>query len=288
MLPHDLMHYVSPAKLNLDLRIIGKLPNGYHALESIFTLIDLHDTLCITSRDDGQIVLHTPTPNVLPEQDLTIRAAQLLQTFSGCLKGANIWLDKRIPMGGGLGGGSSNAATVLLVLNHLWRCGLSRQQLIDLGLQLGADVPFFIFGQTAFARGVGEKLQPIDVPQQYYVVVQPNVQVATPKIFAHPDLPRNSVGNPQPTWQNMQPLRNDMQAVVLQDYPEVRKAFDVLAQYGEPRMTGSGACVFLACDDWDEARYVAQKVGKWQPENGRCWCVKGIMKHPLFSLLSNG
>lgn len=281
MLPNDLPRYLSPAKLNLDLRIIGKLPNGYHALESIFTLIDLHDTLCITPRDDAQIVLHSPTPDVLPEQDLTVRAAKLLQSFSGSLKGANIWLEKKIPMGGGLGGGSSNAATVLLVLNQLWQCGLSQQQLIDLGVQLGADVPFFIFGQTAFARGVGEKLQPIDIPQQYYVVVKPDVHVSTPKIFAHPDLPRNSVGNPQPTWHNMQPLRNDMQAVVLQDYPVVLAAFDELAKHGEPRMTGSGACVFLACDSLDWAREVAARL----PENWQYWCVAGLSRSPLLKFL---
>lgn len=281
MLPNDLPRYLSPAKLNLDLRIIGKLPNGYHALESIFTLIDLHDTLCITPRDDAQIVLHTPTPDVLPEQDLTVRAAKLLQSFSGSLKGANIWLEKKIPMGGGLGGGSSNAATVLLVLNQLWQCGLSQQQLIDLGVQLGADVPFFIFGQTAFARGVGEKLQPIDIPQQYYVVVKPDVHVSTPQIFAHPDLPRNSVGNPQPTWHNMQPLRNDMQAVVLQDYPAVRAAFTELAKHGEPRMTGSGACVFLACDSLDWAREVAARL----PENWQYWCVAGLSRSPLLTFL---
>lgn len=283
MLPENGVRYLSPAKLNLDLRIIGKLPNGYHALESIFTLIDLYDTLCITPRDDGQIVLHTPTPDVPPELDLTVRAAKLLQSFSGSLKGANIWLEKKIPMGGGLGGGSSNAATVLLVLNELWACGLSQQQLIDLAVKLGADVPFFIFGQTAFARGVGEQLQAIDIPKQYYVLVKPDVHVATPKIFAHPDLPRNSASNPQPTWQNMQPLRNDMQAVVLQYYSVVRAAFDELAKHGEPRMTGSGACLFLTCESLDLAR----EIGNLLPENLQYWCVAGLNRSPLFHLLSS-
>lgn len=283
MLPQYLPHYPSPAKLNLDLRIIGRLPNGYHALESIFTLIDLHDTLCIAPRDDGQIILHTPTQGVAPEHDLTVRAAKLLREFSGSLKkGADIWLDKKIPMGGGLGGGSSNAATVLMVLNHLWDCQLNTAQLIDLGVKLGADVPFFIFGETAFARGVGEQLHAIDVPQQYYVLVRPDEHVATPKIFAHPDLPRNSPSNPQPTWANLQPLRNDMQAVVLQDYPKVQAAFDILAQFGEPRMTGSGACLFLTCDTWTQAQEIQSKL----PENCQSWAVRGLSRHPLFSILS--
>lgn len=284
MLPEHFPHYPSPAKLNLDLRIIGRLPNGYHALESIFTLIDLCDTLCIAPRDDGQIILHTPTQGIEPEQDLTVRAAKLLQQHSGSLKnGADIWLDKKIPMGGGLGGGSSNAATVLMVLNDLWACHLSVAQLIDLGVKLGADVPFFIFGETAFARGVGEQLQAIDVPPQYYVVVRPDEHVATPKIFAHPDLPRNSPSNPQPTWANLQPLRNDMQGVVLQAYPKVQAAFDILAQHGEPRMTGSGACVFLACETAAQAQAIAFRL----PENLQAWCVNALPRHPLLSKLSN-
>ncbi|MDK4679816.1 4-(cytidine 5'-diphospho)-2-C-methyl-D-erythritol kinase [Kingella negevensis] len=275
--------YLSPAKLNLDLRIIGKLPNGYHALESIFTLIDLYDTLKIQPRNDTQIVLHTPTVGVPTEQDLTVRAATLLQHFSGSLKGVDIWIEKRIPMGGGLGGGSSNAATVLLVLNHLWGCGLNQQQLIDIGVMLGADVPFFIFGQTAFARGVGEQLQAIDVPAQHYVLVRPEAHVATPKIFAHPDLPRNSSSNPNPTWVNLQPLRNDMQAVVLQDYPKVQAAFAELAKHGEPRMTGSGACLFLPCESVEQT----QEIQKMLSESLQSWCVQAIDKHPLYPLLSN-
>lgn len=275
--------YLSPAKLNLDLRIIGKLPNGYHALESIFTLIDLYDEIRIAPRSDRQIILHTPTDGVPPEDDLTVRAAQALQNHSGSLNGAEIWLNKKIPMGGGLGGGSSNAATVLLALNQLWDCQFNQAQLIDIGVKLGADVPFFIFGQTAFARGVGEQLQPIDIPQQYYVLVRPDEHVATPKIFAHPDLPRNSPSNPNPTWDNLQPLRNDMQAVVLQDYPKVQAAFHLLAQHGEPRMTGSGSCLFLPC----ETPQLAAEIQSRLPENWQTWCVKNITHSPLFTLLSN-
>ena len=219
MLPEHLPHYLSPAKLNLDLRIVGRRDDGYHELESIFTLIDLYDTLCIVSRDDGQIVLHTPTKGVLPEEDLTVRSARVLQQISGSQSGADIWLDKNIPMGGGLGGGSSNAATVLLVLNQLWRCGLSQQQLIDIGVTLGADVPFFIFGQTAFVRGIGEQLQP----------------------------------------------------------------FDILVQYGSPRMTGSGACLFLSCETREQAENIAASL----PKDWQTWCVSVLNQHPLFHLLSN-
>lgn len=283
MLPKHLIRYPSPAKLNLDLRIIGKLSNGYHAIESLFTLINLHDTLCITTRNDTQIILHTPTKDVLPEQDLTIKAARALQTISGSLKGADIWLEKIIPMGGGLGGGSSNAATVLLVLNQLWHCQLNQQQLIDIGIQLGADVPFFIFGQTAFARGMGEQLQTINIPKQYYVLVRPNAHVATAKIFAHRDLPRNSVSNPMPTFSNLQPLRNDMQNVVLSEYPSVQAAFHTLQAHGKPRMTGSGACLFLSCDTAAEAAHIQAQL----PPTTQSWCVESIATHPLFSMLSN-
>lgn len=277
MLPENIPHYLSPAKLNLDLRIVGKRPDGYHLLESIFTLIDLCDTLAIQSRDDGKMVLHTPTQGVEPENDLTIRAAQALRDVSGCLKGADIWLEKRIPMGGGLGGGSSNAATVLLVLNQLWGCQLSRQQLIDIGVKLGADVPFFLFGETAFARGIGEQLQPFDVPQQYYVLLRPDEHVATPKIFAHPDLPRNSSSHPAPTFANLHPLRNDMQGIVLKNYPKIQAAFSLLQQFGEPRMTGSGSCLFLTCDTAEQAQTIQAQL----PQNVCSWVVKNIAKHPI-------
>ena len=283
MLPKHLPHYPAPAKLNLDLRIIGRLPNGYHELESIFVLIDLCDTLAIQSRNDSQIILHTPTQGVSPEQDLTVRAAKLLQQHTSSLHGADIWLHKQIPMGGGLGGGSSNAATVLWVLNQLWQCQLNTEQLIALGVQLGADVPFFLFGQTAFARGIGEKLQAISVPAQHYVLVRPDEHVATPNIFAHPDLPRNSPSNPNPTWENLQPHRNDMQNIVLQSYPKVQAAFDQLAQYGTPRMTGSGSCLFLPCDSAEHAQQIQNQL----PSSLQNWCTQSQAKHPLFEIFSN-
>lgn len=280
MLPEHLPRYLAPAKLNLNLHIVGQREDGYHELESIFTLIDWADELCLQVRDDGQICLHTLTLDVLPEQDLTVRAAKLLQQVSGSHLGADIWLQKNLPMGGGLGGGSSDAATVLLVLNRLWQTNLADEKLIELALQLGADVPFFIFGQTAFARGIGERLQAIDVPEKWYLVVKPDAHVATPKIFAHPDLTRNTPRCAVPSYTALQPFQNDMQAVVLKEYPAVLSVFQTLQQYGEPLMTGSGACVFLTFDDQESAQKTAAKL----PENWQIQIAKSLSFHPVKAL----
>lgn len=277
-LPENIACYPAYAKLNLGLHIVGRRADGYHELESIFTLIDWQDTLAMALRDDGQIILHTLIEGVSCEQDLTVRAARLLQQYSGCFhQGVDIWVDKQIPMGAGLGGGSSDAATVLMVLNRLWGCGLSFLELSKLGVQLGADVPFFLFGQSAFVRGIGEQLTAITLPEQWYLVVKPNVHIATASIFAHPDLVRNSERCVQADYEGFQPLRNDMQAVVLQEYPEVRAIYHVLKPYGEPLLTGSGSCLFLAFDQVAEAIDVQARL----PENIVSRCVKGIASHPL-------
>ena len=272
MLPPHLPHYPAPAKLNLDLRIIRQRPDGYHDIESLFTLINLADTLAIAPRHDHQIILHTPTPNVPPAQDLTVRAAQALrQAVQGSLKtseaqtaplGADIWLHKTIPMGGGLGGGSSNAATVLIVLNHLWQLHFSQEQLITIATPLGADVPFFIYGQTAFARGIGEQLQPIAIPEQHYVLVHPNAHIPT---------------TPNPSYAALQPLRNDMQNIVLQNYPPVATAYRQLQAYGIPRLTGSGACLFLPTDSLEAAEYIQSQLSP----NLESWVVSPLTAHPL-------
>ena len=287
MLPPHLPHYPAPAKLNLDLRIIRQRPDGYHDIESLFTLINLTDTLAIAPRRDNQIILHTPTPNVPPAQDLTVRAAQALrQTAQGSLKtseaqttplGADIWLHKTIPMGGGLGGGSSNAATVLIVLNQLWQLNLSPEQLIQIATPLGADVPFFVYGQTAFACGIGEQLQPIAIPEQHYVLVRPNVHIPTAQIFQHPDLPRNSPGTPNPSYAALQPLRNDMQNIVLQNYPAVAAAYHQLQAHGTPQLTGSGACLFLPTDSLEAAEYIRSQLSP----NLESWAVSPLPAHPL-------
>ena len=287
MLPPHLPHYPAPAKLNLDLRIIRQRPDGYHDIESLFTLINLADTLAIAPRHHNQIILHTPPPNFPPAQDLTVRAAQALrQAVQGSLKtseaqtaplGADIWLHKTIPMGGGLGGGSSNAATVLIVLNQLWQLNLSPEQLIQIATPLGADVPFFVYGQTAFACGIGEQLQPIAIPEQHYVLVRPNVHIPTAQIFQHPDLPRNSPGTPNPSYAALQPLRNDMQNIVLQNYPAVAAAYHQLQAHGTPQLTGSGACLFLPTASLEAAEYIRSQLAP----NLESWAVSPLPAHPL-------
>lgn len=280
VIPKHAQAFAAPAKLNLDLRITGKRSDGYHNLESIFCLINLCDTVYLAIREDGKIVLHTPTEGVLPEQDLACRAAAALQAFTAGGKGADIWLEKRIPMGGGLGGGSSDAATVLVALNHLWQCGLSREKLIQIGVKLGADVPFFIFGKNAFAKGIGEELSEISMPKQWYVVVKPSVHVSTAVIFSHERLTRDSKPSIMPTFQSLQPFRNDMQAVVLEEYPEVSEAYDKLRQYGKPLMTGSGACLFIGFDSQKDAEAVYSQVSKEYEAS----CVEGLARHPLLDI----
>ena len=216
-IPAEAQAFPAPAKLNLDLRITGRRDDGYHNLESIFCLIGLYDTVYLKPRDDKKIILHNPTEGIPYEQDLAYRAALSLQQHTGSCRGVEIWLEKKIPTGGGLGGGSSDAATVLIVLNQWWQCRLTRQQLIDLAVKLGADVPFFLFGQSAFARGIGEQLVKIEIPKQWYVIIKPSVHVSTPKIFSHGNLTRNSKPSIMPTFQSLQPFRNDMQAVVFQE-----------------------------------------------------------------------
>lgn len=279
-IPQSAQAFPAPAKLNLDLRITGRRSDGYHDLESIFCLIGLSDTVYLAVREDGRIVLHTPVEGVAPEQDLTYRAAAALQTYTGNTCGVDIWLDKKIPMGGGLGGGSSDAATVLLALNHLWQCRLSRQELIDLGVKLGADVPFFIFGRSAFAQGIGERLTEIYVPKQWYVVVKPNVHVATGKIFSHPHLTRDSKPSIMPTFQSLQPFRNDMQAVVFQEYSEVWKAYLEMSKYGSALMTGSGSCIFVPFLTRQDAENTYQQVSQLY----EAYCVEGLDLHPLFHI----
>jgi len=271
--------FPAPAKLNLMLRVLGRRPDGYHLLETIFRLVDFCDTVEIAVRVDGEIHLHNPIPGVAAEQDLTVRAARLLQQTSGSGLGADLRLTKRIPMGGGLGGGSSDAATVLLVLNRLWSTGLSREQLMALGLQLGADVPFFLFGNNAFATGVGEQLSALSLPSdRWYIVLQPGVQVPTAKIFSSPLLTRNSLPCIMPILETTQRFDNDLQSVVCAMYPAVSDALEELKQFGPALMTGSGSCVFLECASESEAKRILQVVSK--KYDG--FVGKGLDRHPLY------
>jgi|LauGreSuBDMM15SN_2_FD.fasta_scaffold118582_1 4-diphosphocytidyl-2-C-methyl-D-erythritol kinase len=262
----------APAKLNLFLHVIGRRPDGYHLLQTVFRLIDLCDLLDIDTRSDGQIVRETDMAGVAHDDDLVVRAAKALQQHTGTKLGAQMRVRKRIPSGAGLGGGSSDAATVLIALNRLWQTRLTRQALMQVGLGLGADVPFFIFGQSAFAEGIGEKLTALDLPQQTYLVVQPAQHVPTQGIFQDPDLTRNTDPVKIMDFSGRQIVtslgfgRNDLQPIVLKRYPVVRQALDWLdkAEFSaggfSARMTGSGACLFLSFPDATLAENARQRL----------------------------
>ncbi len=269
--------YPAPAKLNLFLHVVGRRADGYHLLQSVFRLIDRADTVHLELRDDGRVVREGDLPGVAEDDDLTVRAARLLQTYAPEGAGVSIRLEKILPLGGGLGGGSSDAATVLLALNRLWQLDLSRETLQMLALQLGADVPVFVFGQTAFAEGVGEILHPVIAPAAWYVVLMPPVQVPTAAIFAAPELTRNTAAlKIAPFSAGMG--RNDLQPVVVSRYPEVARHLEWLAQFGEARMTGSGACVFGSFGSEDAAWRVLRQL----PETMQGFVAQGLDKHPLF------
>ena len=242
----------APAKLNLWLHIIGRRADGYHELETVFQFLDHGDELHFALRDDGVIQLHTPVEAVPHDSNLIVRAARKLQAQSGTPLGADIWLTKVLPMGGGIGGGSSDAATTLLALAHLWQLDWDEDRLAALGLSLGADVPVFVRGHAAFAQGVGEQLTPVDPEEPWYVVLVPQVSVSTAEIFSHPQLTRDSLPlkmRPVPKGNS----RNDCQPVVEQNYPEVRNALNSLGKFTEARLTGTGSCVFGAFPSKAEA-----------------------------------
>ncbi len=275
----ELKPFPAPAKLNLFLHVTGRRADGYHLLQSVFRLVDYSDTVWLGVRRDGRIERLADVPGVPADQDLTVRAARLLQEATACPLGADIHLEKRLPMGGGLGGGSSDAATVLLALNRLWNLGLPRQRLEELALRLGADVPVFVYGRSAFAEGVGEKLTPIPLPPAWYVVLIPPVAVATAGVFAAPELTRNT-----PPIKIADFLsgagRNDLQPVVVKEYPEVARHLDWLGRFGEARMTGSGACVFLATEDEAGAHAILREL----PRDMQGFVARGLDRHPLYGL----
>ena len=256
----------APAKLNLFLHIVGRREDGYHLLQSVFQLIALGDTLHFDLRDDGAIVRTTDLPGVPAESDLVLRAARLLQAAAMARgqapQGIDIAIDKQLPMGGGIGGGSTDAATTLIALNHLWRLGLSRAELMRLGLQLGADVPFFLSGRNAFVEGIGEQLSPVQTPESWLVLVHPGVSVPTPVIFRDPELTRDSKPVKMSDFSNRLPGfgKNDLQAVAARAFPPVADALKWLSDHGDARMTGSGACVFVALASASEADAALRKL----------------------------
>jgi 4-diphosphocytidyl-2-C-methyl-D-erythritol kinase len=282
----------APAKLNLFLHVVGRRADGYHLLQSVFQLIDRGDMLHVDLRSDGRIVRTTDVPGVPEESDLIVRALHRLaaafqQRHGRMAPGIDVAVDKILPMGGGLGGGSSDAATALMAANHLWQAGFSDAELMEIGLPLGADIPFFIYGQTAFVEGVGEAMQPVQGPDCWYVVIEPGVSVPTPAIFTAGDLTRDTKPVRIADFPAAHLLsefgRNDLQAVASRLFPPVAEAVEWLGQYGAARMTGSGACVFCAVPGEAQAdQVVGQVPGIW-----KAWKARSLRQHPLKSLLQN-
>jgi 4-diphosphocytidyl-2-C-methyl-D-erythritol kinase len=282
---------LAPAKLNLFLHITGRRPDGYHALQTVFQLLDWGDTLQFTRRDDGRVTRATDVSGVPPEHDLTVRAALLLKNHTGSTEGVDIEIDKRLPMGAGLGGGSSDAATTLLALNRLWKLDLPRDELQALALKLGADVPFFVFGKNAFAEGVGEALEAVQLPARNFLVVTPRVHVPTAAIFSEKSLTRDSKPltitdflaqhSCSAEWPDSFG-RNDMQQVVVGKYAEVAQVLGWFDNIAPARMTGSGASVFAAFRSRDEAEAAQAKL----PSEWNSAVTASLDTHPLFAFAS--
>jgi 4-diphosphocytidyl-2-C-methyl-D-erythritol kinase len=274
--------YPAPAKLNLFLHVVGRRADGYHLLQTVFRLVDLCDWLRFTERQDGAIRLSRELPGVTAEENLAVRAARLLQSEGGAGRGVEIDIEKNIPIGGGLGGGSSDCATTLAALNRLWGLGLASARLAELGLRLGADVPFFLFGANAFGEGVGERLTALDLPHAWYVVLTPPASVPTREIFASPELTRNSK-TIKISGFSAGFGKNDLEPVVCRRYPDVAAHLEWLRRFGDARMSGSGACVFAEFATEREARSVHSKM----PARMRGLVVRGLDRQPLAALLEN-
>ena len=269
----------APAKINLFLHVLGRRADGYHLLQTVFRFLDFGDTLRFTPRAEGVIHLAKSLPGVPQELDLTVRAARLLQQAAGVRQGVEIELTKRLPLGGGLGGGSSDAATVLLALNTLWDIHLPRVELQRLGLALGADVPIFIHGRAAFAEGVGERFTDVILPSAWYLVLVPPVAVPTAAIFESPLLRRDTAALSPATWRPGEG-GNDLEAAASDLYPEVARHLEWLNGFGSARMSGSGACVFPEFAT-ETAAHAAQAQ---LPEDMKGFVARGLDRHPLFAL----
>lgn len=266
----------APAKLNLFLHITGRRSDGYHLLQTLFQLLDYGDRLRFTPRDDGRIVRAGELEGVPAAQDLCVRAAQRLQAEAAVTEGVTIELDKRLPLGGGLGGGSSDAATTLIALNALWGLDWPVPRLAELGLALGADVPVFVHGRSAWAEGVGELLEPVELPSQWYLVLHPGSHVSTASVFARPELTRHTPRIKMAAFRAGQ-ARNDCEPVVRALYPEVDQALNWLSGYGAARLTGTGACIFAAFPGETAAREVLAQV----PRHWQAFVARGVNTSPL-------
>ncbi|HUO44478.1 MAG TPA: 4-(cytidine 5'-diphospho)-2-C-methyl-D-erythritol kinase [Burkholderiales bacterium] len=271
--------FPAPAKLNLLLRVTGRRADGYHLLQTVFRFIDYSDALRFTLRADGAITRAAPVAGIAEDDDLTLRAARLLQRVGGAVHGAEIALDKKLPLGAGLGGGSSDAATTLLVLNRLWGLHLPRARLQQLALELGADVPVFVFGQNALGEGVGERLRPLALPLAWYIVLLPPVEVSTARIFQAADLKRDSNPIKIPPF-SFTAGGNDLEPVVCRLYPEIGRHLQWLGRHAPAAVTGSGACVFAEFADEDAARAVLNQL----PPDMRGVVARGLDRHPLWEI----
>jgi 4-diphosphocytidyl-2-C-methyl-D-erythritol kinase len=274
-------YWPAPAKLNRFLHVTGRRDDGYHELQTIFQFLDYGDELAYELNETGEITHRQPLPGIEPENELCLRAARALQQESGTRLGVSIEINKRLPAGGGLGGGSSDAATTLIALNELWGLGLSREQLAEIGLRLGADVPVFLFGKAAWAEGVGEILTPVELDEPWYLVICPDVSVSTGAIFSDPELTRDS---PAITIRAFREgaARNDLEELVRRRYPEVDQVLTRMAQNGQPRMTGSGACVFMQVDSREQGEQLLATMLDEMPDGTTGFVAKGQNRHPLY------
>jgi 4-diphosphocytidyl-2-C-methyl-D-erythritol kinase len=273
----------APAKLNLFLHVTGRRADGYHDLQTVFQLIDLADDIHIHVREDGVIERPTGPEGVPAEADLVVRAARALQAAAQSRLGASLSVTKHIPLGAGLGGGSSDAATVLVALNQIWKCGLSQQELAAIGVKLGADVPVFVWGRSAWAEGRGERLTPLELPETWFVLVHPRVHIQTAAVFQAPELTRNS---PPITIAGFLQSggRNDFEPVVRGRYPEVARALDWLGHFAPARLTGTGSCVFAPCASLMEAQAIVARV----PAHWRAMVARGMNVSPLLTKCATG
>jgi len=267
----------APAKLNLFLHIVGRRADGYHLLQTAFQLLDWGDEVRLRVRDDGVICRVDPLPGVPDDIDLGVRAAHALKRATGCRLGADIAIDKRVPIGGGLGGGSSDAATVLVALNALWGTGLDDDALADIAIDLGADVPVFVRGTSAWAEGIGERLTPLALPERWFVVVDPGVSVPTRELFQVPELTRNSAQLTIPLFVSGVPTGNAFEPVVRGRFPAVAAALDWLGRHGEARLSGSGVAVFAAVSSRDAGDAILEDL----PAGFRGWVVRGVNESQL-------
>ena len=289
----DFISFLAPAKINLFLHITGRRKDGYHTLQSVFLLLDYYDTIYLKPTISSAIKRIGYDNGVPESQDLCALAAHALKQATSCPSGVEFAVQKRIPMGGGLGGGSSDAATVLLALNKIWQLNLSREKLMQIGLTLGADVPVFIFGQTAWAEGVGEILQVVELPKneqdQYYLVLTPHIQVSTAQIFANTTLTRDTkplkitdFSDDRNYYKNPVVFKNDLEKAVCIEYPTVAATLNWLKPYGDARMSGSGASVFIMV----ESLLKANELLAAKPANTSGFVARGLKKHPHYGLVS--